>query len=179
MPGDMGGFPTSASTTPAAMTLLGTVTVTGTAATTLSMVGLDLSAARHFVLEISLKNATASGANISCYYNGDTTAANYHEQLLTGYAGGASAARTNDAIMMSLTGSGFADATGNIWNAQDGKPVAAFIVAPREGAAISNIFIRHWAHMWNFANNVTTITLSSSVANSLAPGSYFRVWSQN
>lgn len=155
------------------VTFLATATVTGSAATTLAMSGLDLSAYKSFLIVGSLDNATASQSNVSLYYNADTTATNYRRELLTAAAATVSAAAGNDGIAIVLQPSETTVFQAFIANDRDSKPRARTFGT--EGSTTAMI-VRDTSHVWNSATNITGITLSASVANSLAVGSTFSVW---
>lgn len=150
-----------------AMTLVSTATVSGSAATTLTMSGLDLNTDKSYYVEYAIANATASGANLSLFYSGDTTATNYYRSSNFG-------ASTNDAFMGSLDVSSFTTGFIRIVMGRDSKAKAVidnmrYTTAPAVATQYGN-------HAYKTAANVTSITISSSVANSLAIGSYFKVW---
>jgi hypothetical protein len=157
-------------------TFLGTATVSGAAATTLTLSGLDLSAYKAWFVTIALENATGSTASVSLYYNADTTATNYREQALTGNGTSASAGRANDGIVIALTANETSTGTFIIQKDRDGK--ARCISCQNRGAPAA-IIMQFIAHMWDSATNPTGMTLSSSVSNSLAIGSTYSVWGIN
>lgn len=158
---------------PRVMEHLGTATVEGAAATDLTISGLDLSAYTAFKVIAKLKNATASVPSISLYYNADTTATNYHSQNFTSSNTSNTGSRANDAILSSIAANALADFTADITSDVDGKPRATFSFC--EGVT-TGIRYRVGAHLWVTAANVTTITLSSSVASALDVGSTFSVY---
>jgi len=155
------------------MSHLATQSVSGSAATTLAVSGLDLSAYKAFLVLFSLDNATGSAAVISLYYNADTTATNYQEQSLTINGATLTGARANDARIANLDANETVTGEFRVINDRDGRPRAN--VTGNRGAAASVILQTH-AHVWTSATNVTGITLSSSVANSLAVGSSISVF---
>ena len=156
-----------------AMTLLGTATVAGSAATTLTLSGLNLGASKSFVVDFALDNATASVASISLYYNSDTTATNYYRQSLFNGGTTNSTSRGNESVVIVLAASETATGSFKIIKDRDGKPRAWGQV---NSAAPASIEQRVFSHAWTSATNVTGITLSSSVANSIAIGSTFHVY---
>ena len=148
-----------------AMTLVGTATVAGSAATSLTMTGLNLATDGNYLLEYAIDNATGSAANVSLYYNSDTTATNYYRAFAT--------TTTNDGFFCALDANETSTGNARISNDRDGKP-RAIISSSRKNPAAVNFF--SLTHAWNVASNVTSITLSSSVAASLAVGSTFKIW---
>lgn len=157
-----------------AMTHVGTATVAGAAATSITLSGLDLAADQCYRLEIALKNATASTAAIALFYNGDTTTTNYHRQLST-LIGSATpvGSRINSANVVGLSGSGYTEGSASILNGRDGKPVAHLHVARDR---TTNFGFQQCSHHWVTTANVTSITISSDVAAALDIGSYFKVF---
>lgn len=156
-----------------AMTLLGTATVTGSAASQLTISSLSLSSYKSFFVTFALKNATGSASNISIYYNSDTTAANYAAEGCTYSTTTVSASRVSSGIVDSLPASETLTGEFRVQNDFDGRPRARYF-GNRDSAA--NITMRHAVHRWSSASNVTGITLDSSVANALAVGSTISVY---
>src|SRR5690606_1508477 len=90
------------------MTLVGSATVAGSAATDMTVSGLDLASDGAYLVLLNLGNATGSSAQISLFYNGDQAAGNYYDQFwYAGGAGGTSslASRSNTGIFSSLAAS--------------------------------------------------------------------------
>lgn len=155
-----------------AMSVLGVTTIAGAAATTMTVTGLDLSAYEAFKVIVKLKNATGSAADISMFYNSDTTATNYYRQYAITSSTSTTGQRANDAIITYLSASTGGIIKMDIAEDVDGYPYAlAFAAAGGSGIVIRNIY-----HHWTTAANVTSITLSSSVANSLDIGSIMKVY---
>lgn len=156
-----------------AMTHVGSATVTGSAASVLSISGLDLSADESYCIEIQLENATGSTANISLYYNSDTTATNYYVESVSADNASLVSSRANTGLINTLPANECMG--GRMWISNDrgGKPRAR-VDSSRDAAA--SIVFRSVSHIWNSATNVTGITISSSVSNSLAVGSKIRVF---
>lgn len=159
-----------------AMTFVGEATVTGAAATTLTLSGLDLATDGSYYVEMALSNATGSTSTLSLFFNADTTATNYYKQYLAAGATTVSALRANDANVSFMEAS--ETCTGNITinNDFDGKPRA---MATTMSAAPASITLRHHAVVWNSVTNVTSMTISSSVASALDIGSYIKVFKLN
>jgi hypothetical protein len=158
---------------PRAMVNLGTATVAGAAATTLTLSGLDLSAYTAFKVHVKLKNPTGSTALVSLYYNADTTATNYHQQYLLGNSTTITAARSNDGIVIVMSATSKTNARIEIETDVDGIP-RAFVKTNRDNG--SGLILQNRVHQWTSATNITSITLSSSVASSLDIGSTFTVY---
>lgn len=157
-----------------AMTLVGTATVAGSAVTDLTLSGLDLDTDGRYVVWMSLGNATVSSASISMYYSGDTTATNYYVQFwnVDGTAVGG-AARSNAAVIAAMNASSVISGQAELMVDPFGYTRSTVRLNRH---APSAVVLVHDAHIWASASNVTSITLSSSVANALAVGSYFKVY---
>lgn len=156
-----------------AVSLVGTVTVTGSAATSLTMTGLDLATDGCYIIHAVLKNAAASAANVALFYNSDTTATNYWEQVLSIDGTSVNAARGNDAFALSMDASIPVFAEVVLRRDLDGYP-RSHVRNVRSGNTSAKIQL--FTHVRNNTANVTSITLSSSVASSLAVGSFFKVF---
>jgi hypothetical protein len=162
-----------------AMSLVGTATVSGSAATSLSMSGLNLALDKCYYIQWALKNNTGSSTpSLSLYYNSDTTATNYATQYA--YAVNStvnSPSFVNSAVLDAFT-SGTSSSTGDvlIFNDPDGRPRSQFRFS--RGSATSPQVIGG-THGWNSTANITGITVVASVANALAVGSYFKVFKVN
>lgn len=155
------------------LTALGTATVAGSAATTLTLSGLNLASYKGFIIVMALDNATASNADVSLYYNADTTATNYNRQSLGADGASVSGARANTAQIGTIPASETLTGSIEIANDRDGRPRATSRFNRDAGSVLKfSLFITAWTS----ATNVTSITLSSSVATSLAVGSTFTVY---
>lgn len=168
------GIGTSSGGGSGAMTSLGTATVTGSAATSLTISGLDLSAYRCFKLVGKIKNADASDRTIAMTYNSDTTATNYHRQVLAGFGGSTAGGAANDAQFLNLKASSHITFEGSIMADVDGCPRAQNWC--NEGQTSANMAYRGYIHRWVTAANVTSITFTASSANALAVGSTVTVY---
>lgn len=156
-----------------AMTLVDTVTAAG-GETALTMSGLDLAADGSYILQVVLKNATASLAVISCFFNGDTTATNYDTVNVQAKVGASfTPAYTNAATFGVLNASSSLVGQAFVCNDLGGKTSADWSQRSGETTAIEQ---RWGVMMWRTAANVNSITLSASVASSMAVGSYFKVF---
>jgi hypothetical protein len=153
-----------------ALTFVAEAVVAGTAATTITLGSLDLAADECYEVDISIDNATASLVQVSLFYNGDTTTTNYDRRI--SQDGGAATA-ANDALFVTMVAS-----TPSVYRLVirpdfDGKPRClgqGFL------SATTTISGTVGVHMWRTAANVTSITLSASVANSFSIGSRIIVW---
>jgi hypothetical protein len=151
--------------------------VTGSAATTMTVSGLDLDADVSYIVHVEVKNATGSGGNVAMFYNSDTTATNYDNQVLLVLGGTTFAVRNNDANIMGFDGSTSSSAEIAVTRQIGGKVAALVTGCHNDGTSIT---IRDEAHQWRTTGaNVTGITISASVANSLAVGSNIQVWKRS
>lgn len=158
------------------MSLVSTITVTGAAATTITASGLDLATDGLYHIVFSVGNATASALVISMFYNADTTATNYQNQTL--YSGGTttSSARANTARLIELAASSYAAGFIDISRDLSGRPRATYTNNRDEPTAIG---LQQGSHIRTNTANVTSITFTSSVANSLAIGTVFKIFKLN
>ena len=156
------------------LTLVGTATVTGAAATALTVSGLDLDAhGGLYQIEIIGDNGSGSTANMSLYFNGDTAAANYFEERVATSAGSVSGTGGNDAIVSNPTTTQSFSLTGSLRRDFDG--FARMNFASSRGLPSGRITNTGWL-MYNVVANVTSITLSSSVASALSVGTTINVY---
>lgn len=153
-----------------ALTYVGEAEVTGAAATSITLGGLDLATDECYEVDFIVDNATASLANISLFYNADTTATNYDRRL--SQDGGAAAA-ANDAFALFMVASSTSFYHMTIRPDFDGRPRA--IINGNSGNT-TNVSGQVGMQMWRTAANVTSITITSSIANAFSIGSKFIVW---
>lgn len=159
-----------------AMSLVGTATVAGSAATTLTLSGLDLATDGCYVVHAVLKNATASDSDCSLYYNGDTTSGNYCFQVIAGVSTAVQGAAVASGVILTLKASSHSFADIRIRRDVDGNPRAVSHVARGQGTTTPTTELQLLSHLRKNTANVTSITLSSAVASALAVGSYFKVF---
>lgn len=155
------------------MVHVATATVTGSAATSLSVSGLDLAADGHYIMLLNVKNATGSSMSVSMFLNADTTATNYYTQFFGASGSGASAARNNNAVIFSVAANERASVKIDASRDLDGYPRVIAYVNRYISSALEltiNATIR------NNTANVTSLAFTSSVANSLAVGTYVQIY---
>lgn len=157
---------------PQNLQVLGTTTVAGAAATTITVSGLDLSAYASLTVFAKLKNATGSATEVHLTYNADTTATNYHSQR-TAHTSTTAAVIVNSPYVITLSASAFLDFSGVIMADVDGYPRAS--LQGIDGVT-TGITTRLGSHLWLSNANVTSLTLTSSVASALAIGSSLKVY---
>jgi hypothetical protein len=157
------------------MTLVTTVTVSGSPATSMTASGLDLDTDKNYVLQVAIKEQTGVAINLRLFFNSDTTTTNYDSYVNVfsgggfGPAGWSNAARFIDCAASDVT-TGFVD----ICKDFNARPLGIF---RGSGGDTSALRMMYFAAKWRTAGtNVTGITLSSTTASSLAVGSFFKVW---
>jgi len=142
--------------------------VTGAAVTSITITGLDLDAAKAYLIFCKLTNPTATDASLYLYYNGETTATNYWRQYLYATGSTVSGARGNNAYLTPH----FAGTETNyvIWIFRDteGRP-RAFLHANYNDPATLTILMN--THVWVSTVNVTQIDFTASVTGAIGIGS--------
>lgn len=140
-------------------------TTVASAASTIASPTLDLNTDEYYEFVISLKNATGSSANLSLYFNADTTAANYDREGATDNNTTLTGSRTNDATIATLDANDTCDIKVSLWIDQNGKPCAMLHTIRGSGTGIIQT---RSVLKWHTANtNVVLATISSSVASSI------------
>lgn len=159
-----------------AMVLVASATVAGSAATSLSLTGLDLAADGKYVMQFSFKNASgASTAYISLVYNSDSTAANYFAHATAFGTSGAPSNSTNSTgRFCGMAASEYADGESIIQRRRDGKPVAMSKSVCCSASAFTTM--QDFSTLWNNTANVTTLDIVCNVANALDVGSFVKLW---
>jgi len=143
-------------------------TVTGTAVTTISITGLDLDAAKAYLLLLRFTNPTTSDTGYAMYLNADTTGTNYWRQYM--WASGTSIAgnRVNDATFSSAS----AGEESIVWAVMARDPAGYVKVltntALRDPSAVWILF-QGWT--WTTTANVTQIDITASVTGAIGIGS--------
>ncbi len=164
---------TSVSAVSGTMSYQGSATVSGAAATDLTISGLDLDTYGIIYFEITADNGSGSTADISIYLNSDTTATNYYNERITSVAGTVGGTGGNNAIVSSPTTT--QSFTLQAWMRRnfDGFVRTQFILT--RGIASARTINYGW-HLYETSTNVTGITVHSSVASALSIGSKIKVW---
>lgn len=178
--GGAGANPSWAASGAGALTFVGRTTVAGAAASTITVGSLDLDTDGRYLVIYNVRNNTNTAANISLFYNADTTATNYNRQSLTADGATVSSGRVNNGQVGGMSGNAASTGSGDsigellILKNQSGRPMA---MSHHGRSGVSHVLVQMWTHQWNTAGtNVTGITLSSDVANSFAIGSVLEVW---
>lgn len=156
-----------------AMTLVSSQTVSGSAVTDVTFSSLNLAADGRYQLEMSILNAVGSAPALSLFFNADTTASNYRSQIMTQTGSSISAGGNNNAIIFSIVASSYAFSLLDIKRDISGRPRTIGSVARDEPAS----YVRQdFAHIRANTANVTSLTISSSVASAIGIGSVFKLY---
>ena len=149
-------------------------TVVGSAATSLQVSGLDLDTDEIYFIEVSFDNTSASAIDISLFFNADTTTTNYHRQAFAANSTTLSGARANDADICAVAGTQTCTFSFEVSRDVNGHMRARSNLQARGDT--TGIIMQAYVVHWPTVANVTTITLTSTIATSLAVDSYMRIW---
>jgi len=156
-----------------AKSLLAEFEVTSAAVQTIDFSGLDIGTHKSYRIEIDIINAVASSANISLYANGDTVSTNYWRQIISVSGAGTSGIRNQDAIISNVAASSKGKIVGNV-SLNDSIVMGTFQAATDIDA---NIQLRNTVfNKIATITNLTSLTISSSVAASLGIGTKVRIY---
>lgn len=155
-----------------ALAFVGSVSVTGSPATTMGITGLDLSSDNIYVGRIDIPNPSAT-VEYRLFYNGDSVTTNYSYSQFFVSGGTRSSASVN--------GSRFTYATSGA------SSVCWFIIIPdADGYPRAFSFIQYssvtapiWliiSHAWRTASNVTSIDITADTASKLLVGASLQLW---
>jgi hypothetical protein len=149
--------------------LVGEIVVTS-ATTSVSFSGLDGNAHGGYVLVSELVNATASATYLKSYINGDTTDANYHSQHI--YASGTSVTADSASAANMI----MADSSKKTHGITQFNIVGdrAFMQSQMKREA-GNLDIYMANHNVSITN-ITSLTLTASVASAIGINSRFRLY---
>lgn len=154
--------------------LVGEVIVSGSAATTMEVSGLDGDADGVYFIEFQVENGAGANSAFSLYIaiDGgalDTTAAHYGIKPITG--SGSNHAQWSNAMSAGETGAGF----GHMSNYVDGYPMAFF--STTLFGITSAVGGTSWNWAYDFASgNITSIGIHAGTADGCGVGSYLKVW---
>lgn len=165
------GLPTWGSSGASAMSKLGEA-VTASSVTALTLSGIDSTGFKSLRVVVRADNATASAANLSVYFATgggavDTTVTNYWRHSITATSSAPASGVANDAILFNM-------------EASDGSVMVMDLVRDNDGRwrGMTRAHRAIWtspkqtlsAFAWTTNGELTSIQLSSSVANSLLSG---------
>lgn len=154
--------------------LLAEYVVTGSAVTSIDFTGLDINTHKSYRIEMELINATASGADIYMFANGDTVNTNYYTQALNTSGTVVNVERVNFPRISSMAAnqSGLG-VVGTIFRHSNTSMTARFNGMYNVGAS-SDIYDTSW---WKSSStNITQLTFTASVASSIGVGSKIRIY---
>jgi hypothetical protein len=153
--------------------------VTGAAETSIDTGSiLDINTHKSYRIEIDWYNPTGTGSNLSCFANGDTTAANYRSQLFQ-ISGSTPTGSLTSSATITTANSGVSNAvTVDIRLVPSGADnfMHAFTNAGNVTSGTSVIIqMRHMNHIAS-QSNITQLTFTASTASSLGIGSKIRIY---
>ena len=157
-----------------AFQLVKTETLTAAATAFAGISSLDLNSDFEYVLVWAAKNAVGSTNTMLLTYNGDTTPANYDNQLTTSSGATAGAARADTAKVGALLASGEGSGKISILKPPpSGNPRAHGVYSNGTGTGINDTKI---SHVWTGTANVTSIGFGGDQASGLAIGSWYALY---
>jgi hypothetical protein len=158
-----------------ALTFVAESVVAGSAATNITISGLDLDADQCYHIQLLIDNATGSNTTINLFFNSDTTTTNYDNESITGNGSTISSTRANTASIGGVNSSATAimETSLKLRRDFDGRPRSTWTLNRENTTAILH---QEFSQMWRTANNVTSITINANVASALSIGSYMRIW---
>jgi hypothetical protein len=159
-----------------AMQLVASQTLGAAATSFTAITGLDLSADSTYIVRFGFKNATASQAAPSLFYNADTTAANYSRQRLSANGTAVAGSRsTSSAVVMLLEASSYVSGEIKIMKPSTGGLTRAMCRSNTTNA--TGVTYEDFNHVWTASTaNVTSLQIVSDIATSLDTGSYVEVY---
>jgi hypothetical protein len=161
---------------PAALLYVGGTTVSGSAATDMTVSGLDLNTDDTYVIHVEAENALGSAPIISLYFNADTTATNYDTQRHSAASTTNNSATANDSSIATFPASPAQFISRmTLSKGLDGNPMVLMNSFTGANGVTPNIELR--SNRWRTSGtNVTGITIRSATANAFKIGSRVRVW---
>jgi hypothetical protein len=139
---------------------------------------LDINTDRMYMLYSEVQNAQALASNYQIFFNGDVTVAHYNSNILQAVNGATNFARFNEPRIVSsiaTTPHGFFYGyTDLMFNADFN--VARWISMNTIGDNTNMGFINYAGTYDTFITNITSITIHSTTASAIAPGSRFRLY---
>jgi len=144
------------------------VVVTGSPVTSIDIDGLDLDAAKVYMIFFRHFNATSSDGNILLYFNDDTNNSNYYSQFLSANGTDVFGGRYNMPYISNMNANSKV-LTFLLLTREKGEPVTLSMSNRNRPSQI--IEIMNWYHIRLVDENVTKITFTSTIANSIDIGS--------
>lgn len=146
--------------------------VSGAAVTTLTISDLDINTHKSYRIEIEVVNTSGSTSDYSLYVNGDTTATNYYRQNLDSASTTNAGTRQNTALLLSLTAGMSMILAGNLMSTNSYLRGTFLGTRYTTGITVDTIGYYKTATI----TNLTSVTLSASVASSIGIGSKIRIY---
>lgn len=148
------------------LSFISDTTVAGSAATNITVSGLDIDTDKGYMVQIALAGAAAGAATLNIFFNADTTAANYRRSI-NGTPG------SNAAF------AGLDNGQPGLWTGYLRRcPVTGRIIFTTQGGRFVSTGSLDYSStvIWQTSANLTSFTVNSSVANQIAIGSSVRLW---
>jgi len=137
--------------------------------TTITITGLDLDAAKAYLILFKRRNPTGTSSSIWLYFNNDTEATNYAHQWLNGEGTGFEAGRTNSASFGYTWAGESGICIGYIMRTPEGFPRILYFENMRQSLTTLKVGIKSNLYMVNA--NVTRIDIVAFVAGAIGAGS--------
>lgn len=154
-----------------------TTTVAGSAATSMTLTGLDLATDKSYMIDLSVLNATSTDTDLDMFMNADTTRTNYDHQLFIGDGGTPFTVRANTPRIMALGPAVGVLSTIRVFlSLQADGGVAAVVKGGRWRSGTGMVI---WDTAWRWrttGTNVTSITFTSVTANAIDVNSFARAY---
>lgn len=150
--------------------LVAEILVSGSAVTSVSFTGLDGNAHGGYVLVMEIINATATNMNLTPQVNGDTTSANYSSQFITATG---STVTTGTINSICFVGGAIGRKSYVIVDIGLNNGIVTWLSRGFEESSNSLSYAGKYA---TSVTNLTRFDIVSTIANSLAVGSRFRLY---
>jgi len=156
-------------------TLIAEATVTGSAVTSITFSGLNLSADKAWYISCALKNANSSGVGVRVRPNGDNTDSRYMRNYVIGYNGGVSAGSTNATASIGAMYS--SDEMVGVYHVRpdvDGaiRTTLQYGTGNVSSSTEGGFLYQHY----NQTANVTSLVFECTTANSFAVGTNIKIY---
>lgn len=155
-----------------ALTLVSSVSVTGSPATTMGLTGLDLASHNMYLGRISIPNPSAT-VEYRLFYNSDSTTTNYSYSQFFVSGATRSSATVNGSRITYATSGASSVAWFIIIPDDDGYPRAFSFV---QYSAVTSPIWLIISHAWRTASNVTSIDITADTASKLLVGASLQLW---
>ena len=165
---------TTLATTAYANSLLAEYEVTGSAVTSIDFSGLDINTHKSYRIEFEWKNPTANYSSIQMFVNGDATSTNYYTQELYIYGTAMGAQRKNgsEIIYCEQYSTALGNANISLLAGESVGCLSHFSYSIPSTVQENYRTIRKT----NTVTNITQLTFTASIANSIGIGSKIRIY---